>query len=136
MDPFTHSLQIAQRAHDARVPPENWQDAVHERAADMPLSNLLSWQHSAEYHDDSLLYNLLDDIIVERPDPDNIDLYVRPDGENLAVLFNERTGQDLSVWPLWLPAVLPHLTPAAALAAAGRALRDLRDHLLHEHVPE
>lgn len=137
MNHFARSLQIAQRQHDALLagPPEDWRDDVWSRASDMSLTELISWQHTASDYDDGPLYNLLDDIIEERPSPEDIDLYVRPDGENLAVLFNDRTGQDLSVWPLWLPAVLPHLTPAAALAAAGRALRDLQDHLLYEYLP-
>lgn len=135
---YETSLRIAQLKHDAALlagPPEDWRDDLTTWATEATLSDLEWALKGAQLRDDTQEEYLIEDLISERPRPEDLDLYFLPDGENTAVIFDDATGTDWSTWPLWLEAVCPGYTRTTALRIAHQSLRDTRRWLHEVYIP-
>lgn len=138
MTSYEASLRIAQRQHDTALlagPPEDWRDYAAEWAIDQPLKELEDQLYSAQAWDNQSEIRFWEDLISERPRPEDLDLYILPDGENTVVLYNDAEARDWSTWPLWLEAVCPGYTRTTALRIAHQSLRDTRRWLHEVYIP-
>lgn len=132
---LNESYRQAQRAWDSMLPPEDPWEHEWELARESTLVDLQTHRRFAALYEDEPSVRFWDDRIAERPQPEDTDLFLVPDGENRAVIYNSATGENTATWPLWLEAICPGYSPEKQLATALRSLQDLHHHLREELIP-